>query len=267
MRLSASQLSTWLICPQKWYLERVQKWESRMGSSVPVGGALNDAILAYLAERMMGIEHEVDFMLERGMAAFRESWEKTPLFLPRCNPAEEHTACEEKLRKAILCWHANLRTSVDPIALEERWSIHDGDLEILCYLDCREAAWITDWKFKGSTPREEIVHYDHQLTTYYWALRNEIENPPSQVRLMGVVGLKTPKAFELRSSRTEDDIEQLRMRFHAMMGDIQEGRFEPAHPVFSNFCGPTQCCHWDNCPYGRRAYSAFTIPKESSDEF
>jgi hypothetical protein len=231
---------------------------------------LNAAILAYLGEKMsFGSELSPEDLLEKAHATFRERLQQGDTWSPKVPLHAAQGEAEEDLRKAVLCWHQELRGFVErPIALEERRVIRAETFEVLCYLDCRDGGRIIDWKWKGRTPDADSVHYDHQLTTYWWAVASEqnavaSENPT--VHLACVIGTKTPKSFVLSSTRNWIDVEHLYQRFVAMDELISIGRFEPANPTFSNFCGPTQCCHWDRCPSGRAAYSAFPAPKEAKN--
>lgn len=262
--LSASQLSTWSICPHKWYLEKVERVPCRLGPSVPIGSALNDGILEVLRDRMNGEpEQSPDSLAALVELRFDHHWKNTPLHFHNQNPAEERQKGRAKARAAMLCWHQNLRNLAEPVALEQKVEIEDPTIgRLLLYIDCLEDEGVTDWKFRGASPKEESVHWDHQLTTYAWGYKILHGHFPETLRLAGVVcsaRAKTPnpKPFVLTTSRDESDVACLHTRFESMCKMISTGNCPPTNPSFSNFCGP-RCAHWqDACPFGRRAHSAF----------
>jgi hypothetical protein len=107
---------------------------------------------------------------------------------------------------------------------------------------------IKDLKTSGRSKSQKDI--DESLQgTQYWLLYTALKGKePKGFDLEVLVDLKTPKAQQLQSTRTQRDVAVLVNRANVMLTSVKAGIFAPAG-VGSWICSPKWCPFWNTCAF------------------
>jgi hypothetical protein len=246
--LSVSQLRTWLMCGYRWYYDNATGtdrtnapgWSGRLR-----GSALDAAANAHFGQKVEdGVGLPARQFVEVAVATHDEGVDTTMFDIS-----------EEKSRDRIARIAKEYRETFGELlqpwagqAPQEKFIYQDEGLLVPIHgiIDLRTTSQVVvdnKVKRKKNVPTQLAIDTDLQLTTYAMATGY------SRVALAVMVDEDKTHAVYLESSRTANQVANIRARYNAMARGIRAGVLMPA-PEGAWYCCEKWCSHWGYCPYG-----------------
>ncbi len=231
MRLSYSAISTYLNCPLKYKFRYIDKLPVEASSALQFGNALHKTL-----HRLYSKNEPLDKLL----VSLKSHWREEPL------GSEKDTNYSLDVAERILSNYYNKNFSPDyqeagnAIALEE-WFEIDFDGHTLCgridRIDTLPDGGheIIDYKTNKRMPRQSDIDKDLQLSIYYWAAHEAIEDVDPRKLTLHFLRQNIP----IFTKRNEDSIKAVKKTVIKIIDDIQrdkKGTFEPTKNPLCGWC-------------------------------
>lgn len=240
MRLSFSQINTYLQCPMKYYFKYIEGIPQRVNSYLVSGKSAHRAIeLALHKKRNDAKELDVDTFIHiyQDLVADEAS---------EVDDMDELEQIEKNVVPLLKMYHRDYLPYIEPAYIEkELWSSVDG-IDFMGYIDLIDVSGtVIDHKFKGKKPSQFVVDRDLQFSAYGWLLKqNEFENY-NNMRMDVFVTKSRPGIWQIETHRDEGKINFF-PRIVKRIGDaIDREAFYPNPTSF--LCSERFCDYWEEC--------------------
>lgn len=255
--LSHTQVSMFRRCSMQYYWRYIRKMKRPPGANLTLGASVDEAenhnysqkIESFTDEPLDAIEdvyHE-EFEARRDETDWQES-----------DPNE----VEDTGRSLLKVYRDELAPGTNPIAVQKEYDVSFGNtpftfkafVDLIAFTDPpvvhghEKEYTIIDNKTSGKTPPQSMVDRGSQLTAYA-GLYQMIDQKTYKAVLVGLdvlVSTKTPKAVQLRSIRTDTDIQRYWKTVQAVYENIVAGSFVPVE-ADNWVCDPKWCGYFDTC--------------------
>jgi len=249
LRLSPSQVSTYLRCPRQWYYRYVEKLKEPPSGALSLGRSAHVALDHNYSQKVQtGADRPVDEVVE----VFREDFharEKEVAWKEGETPekvGKEGASC-------VRTYQEKVAPKVQPILVEKFWTVDFENVPGLTMagrIDLVDSNhFLRDSKFKSRKPNPNEAHRSYQLTYYGVGHRKLTGKLPEAYQLDVVTRTKVPGIFPIKTSRSEADISRALRLVVLIMRAIKTGLFPPADPD-SWICSEKWCGYWHRCPFG-----------------
>lgn len=260
--LSASSLSTFMRCPEKWRRRYVcREYEPPSGNLI-LGSAAHAAETQSDADYMeSGAPAPVEAVLDHYAAEFdHEVAEAEDVDWGDHKPG----ALKDAGAGALTVYHRRIVAEMPkPIAIErEARLILDDDLDFLAYMDLEtEDGTTVDRKFAGRAWSKGREAHELGATSYLAIRRAEAERdgvePSGRFAFhIATHGTKNPSAEVRETTRTDAELDHFIARIYDTAEEI-EWRLETDNWAFAQpsdpLCGEKYCGYWDDCLGGGKA--------------
>jgi hypothetical protein len=239
--LSASQLTTYLMCGVSWERQYVRGERRPANGPMIRGSALDEAANLHYRDRAKGgqgldAEEFVEAAISNHQA--RLVAEEVVLDVPEAD-------AKAMLARAAAGYWRDIARKLTPRSVadvQRRFTVQIDDFEIVGIVDLvTDSGAVVDCKYKSRLPSASDVDSDLQLSTY--ALLTGATN------LALAVAKPDGKTAILWTTRTPQDVERTKLLYSRVHVAIQLGVVIPAAPG-SWTCSPTWCPFWKSCPFG-----------------
>lgn len=171
MKLSASTMKTWMLCPLQARFKEIEKRPSKINAKTTYGTCMHDALEYY------NLSGDIDGTIER----FKKTWEKPELLNAVPDWWPKNTTYGDLKKKGIATLESyhkkNTWDKRDIIAAEHRFCVPIGDHLLSGIVDLIEARpfgsgselTIVDYKTAGKRPYNDDLRLDIQFTVYHYA--------------------------------------------------------------------------------------------------
>jgi putative RecB family exonuclease len=245
--LSFSQINMFLRCPKQYEYRYI------LGKKIPPSGAMAQSSAWHSAvqvnyEQKIGTSE--DLPEEEALSIFSDEFDR------RFNEEEVRLEPEENVGKLkdqgvdiTRTYHSVIAPTVDPRWVEKEFRVSLGDefpYDLLGYWDCVETdGVIVDSKAYKKTPTQFDLDKDLQFTTYSAAYRISEQVTETGMRMDIMVKNKKPKAVQLYTTRTNEQIKWYFSLVEKVVMAIKAGNFFPNPSGWH--CSPKFCGYWSNC--------------------
>jgi len=245
--LSATQLNMFLRCPQQYYYRYLEGLKIRPSGAMVQGRAWHKALEANYEQK---IESDTDLPLSDMQDIFADQFdegvEKEEIaFQENENPGK----LKDQGVTIVETHHKVIAPDVHPVMVEQEFRVSLGDdfpYDLLGYWDLVDRDnVIIDNKAYSKTPSQGDLDKDIQLTVYSLGFRTSQNRIEKELRLDAVIKNKTPKAVQLKTSRTNNDCKWLLGLIEKVAEAVQSGLFYPNPLGWS--CSPKYCGYYDKC--------------------
>jgi RecB family exonuclease len=238
LRLSASQLSTYVDCPLRYAYQYGLRVKDDAGPAMMLGTLVHEVLAEFLRPDREG-DHSRDALL----AIAVDHWTDD---IARYRPQVEE--CRRDYYAMLDTWWEAEGQSLDPrqvLKVEHGFDIEVGDVRLVGAIDRidRTAGGIRiiDYKTGRSEPRPDSLPDDLQLAVYHLAATLDPElaafGPPRQLQLLYV---RTMHAFE--QPIVAGHAGTTTARVLAAADDIRQERFEPSVTAACRNCSFHRLC-------------------------
>ncbi len=265
IQIHNSGLERYFRCAQQFYLSNILKIPTPKGSSLIVGGAVDDSVTKNL-------QNVIDYLR---MLTLEEVLEIARNFVDKAFQVEVHLkegkegVCERDIgrdatRAATIAKAVRLAKlhyeefapKMKPLKTQWKWALKNlkgfekysfvGAVDVV-----EEGPEIVDTKTTAKTPVKTIADQSTQLSTYCMAYQL-YEGVIPKVRLDFLIDNKTPVAKPFPSTRDEKDFEIILNRFRIFIESYEKGVFPPVN-ADNWVCHPNYCGYFDeHCKYALR---------------
>ena len=238
LRLSASQLSTYVDCPLRYAYQYGLRVKDDAGPAMMLGTLVHEVLAEFLRPDREG-DHSRDALLAVAVDHWRDD-------IARYRPQVEE--CRRDYYAMLDTWWEAEGQHVDRrqvLKVEHGFDIEVGDVRLVGAIDridrTPDGIRIIDYKTGRSEPRPDSLPDDLQLAVYHLAATLDPElvafGPPRQLQLLYV---RTMHAFEQPILAGHAEITTARVL--AAADDIRQERFEPSVAAACRNCSFHRLC-------------------------
>lgn len=251
--LTGSQITTMCECPVAYRKRYIERLPAAPSSSIAFG------LSGHFAENDMNLRQKIftkkDVPLDVVQDAFNDkikdfrpeiAWSKQER---KFGTRKSFRLLQDEGIKTMKRVHLDLLPDIKPVSVEEtiRIVLKDFPIDIYGCWDVETNRDILDFKFRRKTPNQTDVDRNLGLTIYAMAKSVKDGRPPRFVKLIGGVRLKSgPKAFNLRSRRTDDDFRRVLLTVAKIKKIIDNDIWLPASAL-SWKCSVGFCEYFKDC--------------------
>ena len=249
-------IAMWLRCGEQFRRRYIEKEIIPPGITARRGSAVHKAAEINHKQK---IQTKKDMPLDDLKDATRDTYihliKEEGVFIPKEYASEKKKLLNEGLNQALSAteiYSDIVAPQIQPKKVE--YTIQkklDGfDLPLEGKVDVvNETGEVIDLKVKR---RESQAWADREIQpSFYTLLLKDEGNYPEFVYQI-ITPLKTTTNVQtLRTRRTSQDIEILKMYIEAFIRDLETGNFKPCHPE-NWMCSPLYCGYYYTCKYARR---------------
>lgn len=253
LRLSASQINTYLRCPMQYYYSRVLKIKSKPALALVLGSSYHSALEHNLVQK---IDTKVDRPLDEVIDVYSDTYDKG--IEDAGGEIDKKEAGQEKDIGTTLVegYHNGVAPTVQPVSVEKyfRLKIHTPHIDygLSGYMDLIESNDIViDHKTKGRMFLPFELETDLQMSIYSLAFRTLNDRKENSLRFdVAVKNKKKPEIILAPMHRTTEQIQSTVRSIASVAKSIKEGLFykQPSVQVCS-WCGYCEKC-WGK-PYAK----------------
>lgn len=247
MRLSYSSIQTYETCPAKYRFAYEERLPTRPSPALAFGESIHRALHRFHDRPVPAAPplEELLAMLDEEWVAdgYRDESEQVPY--------REHA--REVLRRYHLDNAADYRI---PAALEHRFRIDVDGIEVTGIIDRMDRLpgggyEIIDYKTSRRLPPRAAVDRDLQLSIYHLAAREVWGIEPERLTLYFLL-----PGQRMSTTRTREDLDELRRRIAGVAARIEAGRFEPRENPLCDWCD-----FQARCPLFRHRFDGESAPR------
>ncbi len=248
--LSATSLSTFLRCPERWrrrYVDREYEAPSGsmvLGSAVHAAEAWADSMQIESGERPGDVRD-----------VFSDEWdersEREEIEWGQDKPGD----VKDTGVKAIEAYDRDVAPHLEPVGAEREFKLELADVDwgFLGYIDMEEAdGAVVDRKVRGTRMSKAVADTEIAVAPYLLARRAE-GNPAPVFKFHTLVKTKTPYAEIVPTVRTDRQLDMFVDRLYAVAAEmawrLETDNWSMAVPG-AWWCSHRMCGFWDSCPGG-----------------
>lgn len=239
MRISYSALNSYQTCPLKYkfqYIDKIRTPKSK------------EAVFGTLIHSTLNFVHTPAILapsMEQAMDHFSKNWNSDVWE----NELEERAAFSQGIEIIRRYYNDNDIAKVNIVALESPFQIKLGEHVVSGIIDridrTEDGYEIVDYKTAKKMPSQEKVDNDVQLTIYLQAF---LDRYPEEIKNLN--NLKVSLYFvkhgaKLTSTRTKEDLKNIKDKFLEVIAKIGESEFQPAINPLCDWCDfQNRCPMW-----------------------
>lgn len=247
MRLSYSSIQTYETCPAKYRFQYEERLPTSRSPALAFGDSVHRALHRF-HERPVPVAPS----LEELLAILDDVWVSEGY-----RDAAEEAPYREHAREVLRRYHAdNAGAYRIPAAMEHFFRIEVEGVELTGVIDRMDRLpgggyEIIDYKTGRRLPPRSIVERDLQLSIYHLAAREVWGIEPERLTLYYVL-----PGHRMSTSRSPEQLDELRRRVAIVAERIEGGRFEPRDNPLCNWCD-----FKPRCPLYRHAQERDAAPR------
>ncbi len=245
MKLSYTQISTYLTCPQRYYFRYIEGIKVPMNAAVVFGRAFHAAL-------RQNYEQKVETREDLSVAQLRGAFDSAIAGLARgvtWGDDESPQALSDEGADLIERYMREIAPQIQPVLVEQRVEMTVAGIEFVAVLDLvDEQMRVIDHKTMSRAPAEDDVAKDLQLTTYAAAYRALFGSLPAGLVLQCAVRTKQPKFVSVTTVRTEAEINWWESLVESVDHAIRMGIWYPNPNGWH--CSEKYCDYWRYCRGG-----------------
>lgn len=249
---TSSQIITFLECGVEFRKRYIEKLPSKSSSAAAFGTATHkainegnlkqkitthvdahlDALQDIFAQEIDNLKSEIEWDTEEKSAGIDKA----------------HAGLKDEGVKVVQVLRAEVTPKIQPLSVEQviRIPLEGFARDLQGCWDIEVEHGIIDLKTKGRTPSQADVDKNLGLSMYALAKSVKDGKYPDFVSLVGAVRLKTPKSFELRGTRKQEDFDRVLLTVGKIQHAIDNGIFLPASGL-SFKCSQNFCSFYLDC--------------------
>lgn len=243
---SHSRLNTFENCPLKFRLHYIDKVETEVENSVEafMGSCCHEVLEKLYKDLKFAKMNELKELLDFYNESWKKNWSDGIIIVRKEYTAENYRQMGEKfITEYYKRYHPF--DSGKTIGIETRIMVKVGDYTIQGYVDRVSALpdgvyEIHDYKTSSSLPSQEDVDSDRQLALYSLAIKQMYKDCKKIVLVWHYLAFDK----ELRSERTDEELESLKKEVAELIAKIEKTKEFPAKQ--------SALCDWcefqSNCP-------------------
>jgi len=245
--LSATQLSMFLRCPRQYMFRYLEKRKIPPSGAMVQSKAWHKTVEENYRQK---VESEKDLPLSHMREFFASAYDEA-LQAEEIDFGAGEDPCRLKDQGVDIttAHHKFVAPKVSPLLVEEKFCISLGDefpYDLLGYWDLVDKdGMVVDNKAYKRCPSQQDADRDIQLGLYSLGYRVSQGKVEKGLRLDAIIKNKTPKAVQIRTTRTNDDCRFLLGLIEQIALAIQSGVFYPNPTGWS--CSPRFCGYWALC--------------------
>lgn len=253
--LSATQLETYCMCPERYRRRYIEGEKIPPGIAMVVGTGLHAANRANMAQK---IKTRRDLprkeIQDLAVAGFEAGTKDGLTLTPEEHSRRVHVMADAVKNTMMLAtiYADQQAPDYQPTLVEKVVTLAlPGTHDIKGVLDlATEKRQVVDFKTGAKKKNQADADGSVQLTTYSAMYQAETGSPPAEVLLdVGIITKAgNPNRQVLKSQRTPRDLEVLANRINAATQAIQAGLFPPTTPG-AWWCAAKWCGYWSTCRY------------------
>jgi len=236
--LSASQINTFRRCGKQWYYRYVEDLKIPPTGNLVLGSSIHKGLEVNFSQK---IESQIDLALGDVLDVYSTEFDARKQEIE-----EEWDEGQEKDNGVSLLtlYHQNISPTIQPILVEEGFSLQIDGHKVIGYIDLVTAGQIIiDHKTSGRKYAEDVIDKDIQLTAYAMAYHEITGLWPREVGFNVMVKTKTPSIQELRGQRSEADAERFRRIAQDVARAIEADIYIPCdNSITCSWCGYKEIC-------------------------
>lgn len=245
MRLSHTQINTYLTCPQRYHFRYVQGIRVPMSAAVAFGRAFHAAL-------KHNYEQKVETREDLPVARLRGVFDAAIAGLAAevvWGDGESPQALIDEGADLIERYMREIAPQIQPVLVEQRVEMTVAGIDFVAVLDLvDEQMRVIDHKTMARAPAEDDVAKDLQLTTYAAAYRILFGSLPAGLILQCAVRTKQPKFVTVSTTRTDAEINWWESLVDGVDRAIRMGIWYPNPNGWH--CSEKYCDYWRYCRGG-----------------
>jgi RecB family exonuclease len=233
MRLSYSSIDTYETCPAKFKFAYEDRLPRRPSPALSFGDSLHRALQCF-HNRPVPVPPARDELLEMLDAVWVSEGYRD---------ASEERTYRDHARQVLVQYHVeNAERYRIPVALEFRFSIEIEGVQVNGMIDRMDRLpgggyEIIDYKTNRRLPPLSRVERDLQLSIYHLAAREVWGIDPARLTLYYLL-----PGQRMTTTRTPEDVDELRARIATVAERIGAGKFEPRENPLCDWCDYQAMC-------------------------
>jgi RecB family exonuclease len=233
MRLSYSSIDTYETCPAKFKFAYEDRLPRRPSPALSFGDSLHRALQCF-HNRPVPVPPARDELLEMLDAVWVSDGYRD---------ASEERTYRDHARQVLVQYHVeNAERYRIPVALEFRFSIEIEGVQVNGMIDRMDRLpgggyEIIDYKTNRRLPPLSRVERDLQLSIYHLAAREVWGIDPERLTLYYLL-----PGQRMTTTRTPEDVDELRARIATVAERIGAGKFEPRENPLCDWCDYQAMC-------------------------
>ncbi|MCK9379084.1 MAG: PD-(D/E)XK nuclease family protein [Candidatus Moranbacteria bacterium] len=236
MRISYSALGTYQNCPLKYKYQNIDKIREPKSKEAVFGTIIHSALKFAHTPGILSptLEQTLDF--------YSRSWNSDVFEVE----AEERAAFSQGVEMIRKYYEKNNIAQINIVDLESRFSL---DLEgniisgIIDRIDKTEDGYeIVDYKTTKKMPSQEKIDNDLQLSVYLKAFLSRYPEEAKNLKKIKVSLYFLKHGVKLSATRNQKQLQEVDDLFLEVIGQIEEGKFEPNVTPLCAWCGYQKIC-------------------------
>jgi CRISPR/Cas system-associated exonuclease Cas4 (RecB family) len=239
--LSVTQLGMYLRCPLQYFFRYVCHMRTPPSGDMTLGRTVHQAIAENYRQK---IKSRQDLPLAQLTDAFSQRWEREASEA-RFDEDEKPGELKDEGVRLLTAYHEGISPRVQPAQVEYEFLVDTGKsrMPIMGFIDLiDDQGYIVDHKTTKRSFPTDAAEKDLQLTAYAMAYRATFGGQEKGVRLDVMVRNKQPKIQQLRSTRTQEDIDRFLRLVKQLERGIRAEAFYPNEGYMCGYCGYGEMC-------------------------
>jgi len=246
-RLSFTQLNMFLRCPRQYHYRYVLRIRTPASGAMVQSRVWHETVERNYRQK---IASHADLPLEDVQAFYAERFDEALRLEEVVFEAEEKAgALKDEGLAIVAAHHREIAPTVQPLLVEKSFRVSLGanfPYELVGVWDLiEEGGIVCDNKAYSKTPNQQDLDRDLQMTIYSLAYRATFGEIEQGLRVDAVIKLKTPKAVQLPTRRTNRDCQWLLGLIEEVAQAMDQQVFFPNPNGWH--CAPRFCGFWDRC--------------------
>jgi len=239
--LSVTQIRMYLRCPLQYFFRYVCDLKIPPTGGLTLGRTVHETLKDNYRQK---ITSHQDLSLSNVTDIFSSHWEREAqetLFSDGENPGK----MKDEGVQLLTAYQEKVAPKVQPVEVEREFLFETGatELPLKGYIDLiDDQRCIIDHKTSKTSFLPDAASKDIQLTAYAMAYRFLHGQDENGVRLDVMVRTKQPRIQQLRSTRTQADIERFLRLAEKLEQGIKSGIFFPNDNYMCGICGYGEMC-------------------------
>ncbi len=258
---SYSRLGTYENCPLQYKLHYIDKITTEEeGIEAFMGSRIHETLEKLYKDLILSKMNTIEELIEYYNELWDKEWHDEVFISKEDKTAEDYKKTGER---AIRDYYARYHPFDQNKTLwTERFvsfDLGDENYKLRGYLDRldktpADTLEIHDYKGSGNLPTQAKLDMDRQLALYQLAVQDAFPDFESIELVWHYVLFDT----ELRSRRTEEQLEELKAEYRALIDEVEaEEEFAPKESALCDWCG-----YWEYCPCKKHLVQIEELPVE-----
>lgn len=253
--LSHSRMNMYLRCPKQFEFRYMKGLTYRPSGAMTLGGAWHQALEINFNQKK---ETRQDIKLSDMKEVFSDRFDTKVKEEDVNFEDDKPSEIKDKGLEVTEIHHREIAPKIQPVHVEMPFTIpltEENDLHgFIDVIDEEEV--IVEHKSAKTTPNDQSMVNDMQLTVYSKAYRKIFGKEEKGIRKDTAVKTKTPKMVSQTTTRGENDFDILLQIAHGVEAGIKTGAFAPNPNGWH--CSPKYCGFWDRCMGKKKPSTGFS---------